>query len=142
MTGLERLSKFKHEREINNKKTVENITTPDDSLDTIKTEALARVVNDLAPDFSPDLLNQQQNRELETKVQEATTAVLTENGKFMSRAERQQLIREVMNEIVGLGPIEPLVARSGCIGNNGERSEPGICGAQRADLSHRRAFSG
>ena len=109
MTGLERLSKFKHEREINNKKTVENITTPDDSLDTIKTEALARVVNDLAPDFSPDLLNQQQNRELETKVQEATTAVLTENGKFMSRAERQQLIREVMNEIVGLGPIEPLV---------------------------------
>ncbi len=109
MTGLERLSKFKHEREINNKKPVENITPPDDSLDTIKTEALARVVNDLAPDFSPDLLNQQQNRELETKVQEATTAVLTENGKFMSRAERQQLIREVMNEIVGLGPIEPLV---------------------------------
>jgi len=53
MTGLERLSKFKHEREINNKKPVENITPPDDSLDTIKTEALARVVNDLAPDFSP-----------------------------------------------------------------------------------------
>lgn len=43
------------------------------------------------------------------KVEELVAAVVDRDGSNQTRVERQKLIREIMDEVVGLGPIEQLI---------------------------------
>jgi pilus assembly protein CpaF len=43
------------------------------------------------------------------KVTEAVSDILTEDGRLITDVDRQRLISEVNNELLGLGPLEPLL---------------------------------
>lgn len=110
MALINRLDKFKSEKLIKNaSKALPPEKESAVSLETVKMITLGRVVEELAPDFQPGKLDRAEQRELEAKVQGVLETVLSEVGQFTSRAERQALAQEVLNEITGLGPIEPLL---------------------------------
>lgn len=111
MSLISRLDKFKGEKPGNNQKGSGGKAPNSEglSLEKVKLLALERVVEDLAPDLQPGTRGEGELKELEAKVQGALTAALLEAGSFTSRLEREQLTQEVLHEIVGLGPIEPLI---------------------------------
>jgi pilus assembly protein CpaF len=48
--------------------------------------------------------------QLKNELKLAVERLLVEDGEVMNEAERQQLLRDIENEILGLGPLEPLLA--------------------------------
>jgi pilus assembly protein CpaF len=44
-----------------------------------------------------------------SKVTQAITEILTEDGRLLTEADRARLIEEIRNELLGLGPLEPLL---------------------------------
>jgi len=80
-----------------------------DNLQNVREIALARVVQELSEQNIPDKIGEQPQNSIRIKIQDTVNAVLTEEGKFASRAERLRIVDEIMNEIVGYGPIDPLL---------------------------------
>jgi pilus assembly protein CpaF len=48
--------------------------------------------------------------QLRTELKLAIERLLAEDGEVMNEAERRQLLRDIENEVLGLGPLEPLLA--------------------------------
>ena len=48
--------------------------------------------------------------QLKNELKLAVERLLVEDGEVMNDAERQQLLRDIENEVLGLGPLEPLLA--------------------------------
>jgi pilus assembly protein CpaF len=44
-----------------------------------------------------------------TKVTQAITEILDEEGRLLTEADRARLVEEIKNELLGLGPLEPLL---------------------------------
>lgn len=117
MDLISRLDKFKHEQQ---PRGADNGYLPrqDDqgqslSLEKVKQIALGRVVEELAPDFHPGKATAAEEKEISARVDNTVNTVLGEVGTFVNRSERQTLVQDVLNEILGLGPIEPLIKDPG-----------------------------
>jgi pilus assembly protein CpaF len=54
-----------------------------------------------------ETLSQEQ---LRSELKVAVERLLVEDGEVMNEAERQQLVQEIEHEVLGLGPLEPLLA--------------------------------
>jgi pilus assembly protein CpaF len=63
-----------------------------------------RVISDLDPKL--DLTNPV---EVRREIEEAFTRALDEEGLALTRAERTRMLEQITDEIVGLGPLEPLL---------------------------------
>ena len=63
-----------------------------------------RVISDLNPKL--DLANQV---EVRREIEEAFTRALDDEGLALTRAERARMLEQITDEIVGLGPLEPLL---------------------------------
>jgi pilus assembly protein CpaF len=63
-----------------------------------------RVISDLDPKL--DLANQ---IEVRREIDEAFSRALEEEGLALTRAERARMLEQITDEIVGLGPLEPLL---------------------------------
>jgi pilus assembly protein CpaF len=50
------------------------------------------------------------SEQLRNELKVAIERLLAEDGEVMNEAERQQLLRDIENEVLGLGPLEPLLA--------------------------------
>jgi pilus assembly protein CpaF len=48
--------------------------------------------------------------ELRSELKSAVERLLIEDGEVLNEAERQQLVQEIEHEVLGLGPLEPLLA--------------------------------
>jgi pilus assembly protein CpaF len=48
--------------------------------------------------------------QLRNELKIAVERLLAEDGEVMNEAERQQMLRDIENEVLGLGPLEPLLA--------------------------------
>jgi pilus assembly protein CpaF len=72
----------------------------------LKLQIMERVVRDIDPDIaaSNDLDH------LRAQIENQVDAMVAEYGAMVSRAERTQVVQEVLNEMRGLGPIEPALA--------------------------------
>src|SRR5215212_6218758 len=62
-----------------------------------------RVISDLDPKL--DLSNQV---EVRRQIEEIFTRVIDEEGLALTRAERVRMLEQITDEIIGLGPLEPL----------------------------------
>jgi len=63
--------------------------------------------------LSPEELMKQDEESLEklrTKTQEVILSIVSQMSEISSRQERQQLVKDVLNEAIGLGPLEDLLA--------------------------------
>ena len=63
-----------------------------------------RVISDLDPKL--DLTNQV---EVRREIEDTFTRALDEEGLALTRAERARMLEQITDEIVGLGPLEPLL---------------------------------
>jgi pilus assembly protein CpaF len=72
----------------------------------LKLQIMERVVRDIDPDVaaSGDL------DRLRNQIENQVDTMVGEYGAQLSRAERTQVVQEVLNEMKGLGPLEPLLS--------------------------------
>ncbi|MGI6705154.1 MAG: CpaF family protein [Clostridia bacterium] len=108
MSLMDRLERLKQEeREV----VIEPAPVPrtEDHLKKVKEIALQRVVSQLAEEYNPTELTNETLAQVRVSIQELVNSVLVEEGKFASRSERIRMIDEILNEIIGYGPIDPLI---------------------------------
>jgi pilus assembly protein CpaF len=74
----------------------------------LKTRVQTRLLSEL--DQSMDLTRR---AEVRATIEELFNAILSEESMVLSRAERQRLFEAIVAEILGFGPIEPLLADEG-----------------------------
>ena len=75
----------------------------------LKKKIIDRLVQDLAIDFDIKELNENEIYQVAKRVEEITEQIMIQEGKYTSRSERQQIVSDVLDEIVGLGPLEALL---------------------------------
>ena len=69
----------------------------------------SRVQNRLIADLDPSM-DISKTDEVRGNIEELFDAVLSEEGIILSRAERQRLFEQIVAEILGFGPLEPLLS--------------------------------
>ena len=80
-------------------------TTPArESFRDVKFRIQNRVIQDLDPKL--DLSNQV---EVRRQIEEIFGKVVDEEGLALTRAERVRMLEQITDEIIGLGPLEPLL---------------------------------
>src|SRR5450759_4365682 len=75
-----------------------------ESLREVKFRIQSRVIQDLDPKL--DLANQV---EVRRQIEEIFGRVIDEEGLALTRAERVRMLEQITDEIIGLGPMEPLL---------------------------------
>src|SRR5437867_4258626 len=70
----------------------------------VKFRIQSRVIQDLDPKL--DLTNQV---EVRRQIEEIFSRVIDEEGLALTRAERVRMLEQITDEIIGLGPLEPLL---------------------------------
>jgi pilus assembly protein CpaF len=75
----------------------------------LKEQVHERVVNEFDSDMLGDGNRNDQRERVRPKVEELLIEVGSEEGISLSRNEHERVINELLNEILGLGPIEPLL---------------------------------
>src|SRR4029079_13224172 len=70
----------------------------------VKCRIQSRVIQDLDPKL--DLSNQV---EVRRQIEEIFGKVIDEEGPALARAERVRMLEQITDEIIGLGPLEPLL---------------------------------
>jgi pilus assembly protein CpaF len=70
----------------------------------VKYRIQSRVISDLDPKL--DLANQ---AEVRRRIEEIFSRVIDEEGLALTRAERVRMLEQITDEIIGLGPLEPLL---------------------------------
>jgi pilus assembly protein CpaF len=68
-----------------------------------------RVQERLVRELDQEILKNATNEELRTALETTINEVKNDEGVFMTRAEQGQLTSDLLNEILGMGPIEPLL---------------------------------
>jgi len=79
-----------------------------ESLREVKFRIQSRVISDLDPKL--DLTNQ---IEVRRRIEEIFGRVVAEEGLALARAERVRILEQITDEIIGLGPLEPLLRDEG-----------------------------
>ena len=92
-----------------------------------------RVISDLDPKL--DLSNQV---EVRREIEETFGTALDEEGLALTRAERARMLEQITDEIVGLGPLEPLLRDETHHRSHGQRPAPGLHRARRQDRADQR----
>jgi pilus assembly protein CpaF len=75
-----------------------------ESLREVKFRIQTRVISDLDPKL--DLANQV---EVRRQIEDIFSRVIDEEGLALTRAERVRMLEQITDEIIGLGPLEPLL---------------------------------
>lgn len=78
---------------------------PDSGYGELKTRVQTRLLSEL--DQSIDL---SRKNEVRAHIEELFNAILAEESMVLARAERQRLFEQIVAEILGFGPLEPLLA--------------------------------
>ena len=102
----------------------------------VKFRIQSRVIQDLDPKL--DLSNQV---EVRRQIEEIFGKVIDEEGLALTRAERVRMLEQITDEIIGLGPLEPLLRDETHHRGHGQRPAPGLHRAQPAGSSSRTSSS-
>ncbi len=92
----------------------EGVSTPDEPStpkERLKEEVHERVVNQFGSDVLGDGDPASQREKLRPKIEELVIMVGSEENINLSRTEHERIITDLLHEILGLGPIEPLLRR-------------------------------
>jgi pilus assembly protein CpaF len=83
--------------------------TPEDPYLPIKLKIQERLINEI-DDLDTELLkDKSRSEELKKKTEERISQMLMEEGLPLARAEKMKIIQEIIDEVLGYGPIEPLL---------------------------------
>ncbi len=69
----------------------------------------SRIQNKLLSELDPSM-DISRTQEVRTTIEELFNAILSEEGIVLTRAERRRLFEQIVAEILGFGPLEPLLA--------------------------------
>lgn len=83
-----------------------------DSYQKVKKTIHRRVVDEMAAEHQQDLDAGLSRKELETIISGYVERALEDNPLVISRSERKRLVADICDEMLGLGPIEPLLKDS------------------------------
>ncbi|NIV38470.1 MAG: CpaF family protein, partial [Anaerolineae bacterium] len=72
-------------------------------------ELKSRIHDRLLAELDPKM-DVSQTDEVRRNIEEMFDALLTQENLVLSRADRQRLLEQIIAEILGLGPIQPLMA--------------------------------
>lgn len=76
----------------------------------LKQKIQQRLIDEMEDELSADLVKDKSRRmELEGKFEEVITKMLLEEDVILAKTERQKIIQEIKDEVLGYGPIEPLL---------------------------------
>jgi pilus assembly protein CpaF len=76
-------------------------------------EVKFQIYEQLLRELDLEKVQHMQGPELRKAIDDATTTMLLARDEPLGRQERQRLVREIGDEILGLGPLEPLLADPG-----------------------------
>jgi pilus assembly protein CpaF len=82
----------------------------DDARESALQELKARVHYKVLDQLDLSVLSQRPDHEAERDLETAIRAVIAAEPDPLSQAERERLVHEIKNEVLGLGPLEPLLA--------------------------------
>jgi len=109
MSLLKRLGKTKN----NNQAAVRTEPVDDErqkELDEIKAKSLRRVIETMDTEFSTGSIGEEEKKVLQKEVNDIVLELLQENEVYVSRSDRDAMVSEILDEIIGYGPINPLLA--------------------------------
>lgn len=76
----------------------------------LKQKIQQRLIDEMEDELSADLVKDKSRKhELEVKFEEAIHKMLLEEDVILSKAERQKIVQDIKDEVLGFGPIEPLL---------------------------------
>ncbi|MGM0380490.1 MAG: CpaF family protein [bacterium] len=107
MSLLQRLEKAK-DGEASRKKSGGS-SEPSSPEERLKEEVHSRVVEQIGSDAMQMGEAEDKRDQLRGKIEELVITVGSEQGISLSRSEHERVIEDLLNEILGLGPIEPLL---------------------------------
>ena len=102
----------------------------------VKFRIQSRVISDLDPKL--DLANQV---EVRRQIEEIFGKVIDEEGLALTRAERVRMLEQITDEIIGLGPLEPLLRDESITEIMVNGPAPGLHRAGRQDRARPRSCS-
>src|SRR5438093_477395 len=79
-------------------------TQPKDSMRDLRTNLQNKIINNLDP-----RLDLKDEKGVKTAIEEMFNKYLEEDGVTITRVERQRLLEQIFNEVLGFGPIQPLL---------------------------------
>ncbi len=79
-------------------------------LDEVKAKCLRRVIESMDSDFAVGDIGSEERRVLREEVNESVLELLNENQIYLSRSDREAIVSEILDEIIGYGPINPVLA--------------------------------
>lgn len=112
MSLLERLEKERtvdteEVKSIKNKKAAVNEKT--DPFEALKKKIQKRIVDELSTKIKNSSDSTEEEENLKKEIISLIEKVLMEDNVFLSRNERQKLTSDIVDEVIGLGPINPLI---------------------------------
>ena len=78
-------------------------------VDSLKERTLRRTIDNMNGSIVVDRFCVEEKVHFKKNVFETLTQLLTEEGKFISRVDREKIVNEVTDEITGYGPIDPFL---------------------------------
>ncbi|MFB6355163.1 MAG: CpaF family protein [bacterium] len=107
MSLLDRLEDAKWEEEAPSGG--ESSSGPETPQEKLKEEVHERVVNQFGSEVLGEGNDQQQKERLRSTIEELVITVGSEEGINLSRNEHESVVQDLIHEILGFGPIEPLL---------------------------------
>ncbi|NLL20422.1 MAG: CpaF family protein [Firmicutes bacterium] len=118
------------------------------ALDIIVSETLRQVVGTTDGTFFPERMNSARKEHLYEQINSTLEVVLNDFGLNLSQSDSQKVIKDVADEILGYGPIDPLIHDptvteimvNGCdqvfIERDGKITKTGVCFRDNAHIVH------
>jgi pilus assembly protein CpaF len=85
------------------------IAKKDAFIEELKQKTQKKIIDDMEESISIDRFSPEDKRRIKKSVTETLNQVLLEDGKFISRLDKEKVIIEVTDEITGYGPIDPFL---------------------------------
>src|SRR2546425_5796027 len=79
-------------------------TAPKDGMRDLRTSMMSKIINNLDP-----RLDLKDEKAVKSAIEEMFNKILEEDAVTITRVERQRLLDQIYNEVLGYGPIQPLL---------------------------------
>ena len=84
--------------------------SPEDPFQGLKQKIHQKVIEALDEEsFRRPVPSDREEKDFSARVEELINRIMDREAEYLSRMERQKIVTEIMDEVVGYGPIEPLI---------------------------------
>ena len=98
-------------------------------LNSVEIEWREKIYQQLLKVMDLSLLDTLEPAEAGRQIREISLRLLDEHSAPVTASSRQVIIKQITDEVLGLGPLEPLLADHQCVRHPGQRACLGVCRA-------------